>query len=56
MSIKKKNSKRDVSSVFFIYLYLVSSFFMPIRNVSGLTFLSVEASEDRIAIARARAY
>ncbi|MCK4822038.1 hypothetical protein KA005_40115, partial [bacterium] len=50
MSIKKKNSKRGVSSVFFIYLYLVSSLIMPIINVSGLTFRSVEASEDRIAI------
>ena len=50
MSIKKNISKRDVSSVFFIYLYLVSSLIMPIRNVSGLTFRSVEASGDRVAI------
>ncbi len=50
MDIKKNNSKRGVSSVFFIYLYLVSSLINPIINVSGLTFRSVEASEDRIAI------
>ncbi|MHA2239145.1 MAG: hypothetical protein ACXAB2_12355 [Candidatus Hodarchaeales archaeon] len=49
MSIKN-NRKRGISSVFFIYLYLVSSVIIPVINVSGLTFQSVEVSEDRIAI------